>query len=152
MKKLYLLLFPIMLFCSCCNKKADDIFVQSYMKAVSIIEEYGYHICTDWGVAIDLETMGIFCDAADYMGSLTGIDYHYIYVDIPVYESDSAVWQDVQYLKLWYEKYGRKMTKEEADLIVKKCYENHKSNPPNIDSVIARWDKLQVRKKYHKMN
>jgi hypothetical protein len=116
------------------------------MKGISIIEEYGYTVCTDWSVEIDLETLGLFCDATDYMGALTGINYHYTYVDIPVYESDSAVWQDVQYLKLWYEKYGRKMTKEEADLIVEKCYENHKSNPPDIDSVIARWDKLQERK------
>lgn len=144
--------FAILLFCSCCNNSTEDAFAHTYMKGVSIIEEYGYGVCTDWGVEIDLETLGAFCDAADYMGSLTGIKYHFTYVDIPIYESVYALQKDVQYLKWWYKKYGRKITKEEADSIVEKSYENYKANPPNIDSVIVRWDKLQERMLYNKMN
>jgi hypothetical protein len=151
MKRLSPLLF-ILLFTNCSHKNTGDDFTYTYMKSISIIEEYGYCICTDWNVEIDLETLGAFCDAADYLESLTGINYHYTYVDIPVYESDSAVLQDVQYLRWWYETYGREMTKEEADLIVKKCYDNHTSNPPNIDSVIVRWNKIQERKLFDKMN
>ena len=138
-------IFSILLFCSCCNNSTEDAFAHIYMKGVSIIEEYGYG-CTSGYFEIDLEELGLFCDAADYMGSLTGIKYHLTYVDIPVYESNAAVQQDVDYLKSWYKKYGRKMTKDDADLIVKKSYENSKSTPPNIDSVIARWDELQERK------
>lgn len=147
MKRLYLVL-SIMLFFGCYHNKQEDTFAHVYLKGVSIIEEYGSYVCTDWGIEIDMETMGLFCDAADYMGSLTGIKYHYTYCDIPIYESDSAVQQDVQYLIKWYEKHGRKITKEEADSIVGKNYENHKIDPPNIDSVIAKWDKkMQERKK-----
>ena len=129
----------------------DNDFAHTYMKCVSIIEEYGYG-CTSGYHEIDLEELGLFCDAADYMESLTGIKYHLTYVDIPIYESVYALQKDVQYLKWWYEKYGRKITKEEADSIVEKSYENPKVNPPNIDSVIVRWDKLQERMLYNKMN
>ncbi len=146
MKILYLVL-SIMLFCSCYHKKQDDTFAHTYFKGVSIIEEYGSYVCTDWGVEIDMETLGLFCHAADYMGSLTGIKYHYTYCDLPIYESDSAVFQDVQYLEKWYEQHGKKITKEEADSIVGKVYEKYTVDPPNIDSVIARWDKkMQERK------
>ena len=145
MKRIYLL-FLILFFCSCCNKKPDDSFARTYLNGISIIEEYGYHTCTDWGVEIDMETIGVFCDAADYMGALTGIKYHFTYVDIPVYESDMAVQQDIQYLQWWYEKYGRKLTnKDAADAIVHKYYKKYRCNPPNIDSVIARWDKIRER-------
>lgn len=143
MTRLYLVLL-ILLFSSCCHKKQDDTFAQTYLKSMSIIEEYGSIVCTDWNVEIDTVTMGLFCDAADYLGSLTGIKYHYIYADIPIYESDYAVQQDIQYLKCWYEKYGKKMTKVDADLVVKKMYENSKSNPPNIDSVIVKWKRKML--------
>lgn len=143
MTRLYLVLL-ILLFSSCCHKKQDDTFAQTYLKSMSIIEEYGSIVCTDWGVEIDTVTMGLFCDAADYLGSLTGIKYHYTDVDIPIYESDYAVQQDIQYLKCWYEKYGKKMTKDDADLVEKKMYENSKSNPPNIDSVIVKWKRKML--------
>ena len=123
MTRLYLV-FLILLFCSCSHKKQDDTFAQTYLKSMSIVEEYGSIVCTDWNVEIDTETMGLFCDAADYLESLTGIKYHYTDVDIPIYESDYAVQQDIQYLKCWYEKYGERMTKDDADLVVKKKYEN----------------------------
>ena len=140
------LVFIILFFCSCSHKKQDDNFAYTYMKGISVIEEYGSRVCTDWNVAIDMETLGLFCDAADYLESLTGIEYHYTYVDIPIYESNYAVQQDVQYLKRWFEKYGKTMTKDDADIIVGKEYENCKSNPPNIDSVIVKWErKMQER-------
>lgn len=143
MTRLYLVLL-ILFFCSCCHKKQDDTFAQTYLKSMSIIEEYGSIVCTDWNVEIDTVTMGLFCDAADYLKSLTGIKYHYTDVDILIYESDYAVQQDIQYLKCWYEKYGKKMTKDDADLVVKKMYENSKSNPPNIDSVIVKWKRKML--------
>ncbi len=143
MTRLYLV-FLILLFCSCSHKKQDDTFAQTYLKSMSIVEEYGSIVCTDWNVEIDTETMGLFCDAADYLESLTGIKYHYTDVDIPIYESDYAVQQDIQYLKCWYEKYGERMTKDDADLVVKKKYENSKSNPPNIDSVVVKWKRKML--------
>ena len=35
---------------------------------------------------------------------------------------------------------------QRRDLKIRKIYENTKYNPPNIDSVIVRWDKLKERK------
>ena len=127
MTRLYLV-FLILLFCSCSHKKQDDTFAQTYLKSISIVEEYGSIVCTDWNVEIDTETMGLFCDAADYLESLTGIKYHYTDVDIPIYESDYAVQQDIQYLKCWYEKYGKKMTKDDADCLNLKKVDTFGSN------------------------
>lgn len=150
MKRLCILI-SILLFGSCCNKNQDDDFAYSYMKCVSIIEKYGYDCCSG-NFDIDFDTaMWLYCDVSDYLSVLTGIKYHVIYVDVPVYESEFAVQQDIQYLKRWYEEYGRNMTKEDADSIVRKCYENHKCNLPNIDSVIVQWDK-KMREHKHDNN
>lgn len=146
MKRFFPFLY-ILLFIGCSHKMLDNDFAHTYMKCISIIEEYGYGCNSDY-FEIDLEELGLFCDAADYMESLTGIKYHLTYVDIPIYESVDALQKDVQYLKWWYKKHGRKITKEDADSIVEKHYENHKVNPPNIDSVIVRWDRRQERMLY----
>ncbi len=142
MKRFFLFLY-ILLFFSCSHKMLDNDFAHTYMKCISIIEEYGYDYIVDNYFEIDLEKVGLFCDASDYMESLTGIKYHRTDVGIPIYESAYELQKDVQYLKWWYEKYGEKITKEEADSIVEKNYENPKVIPPNIDSVIVRWDRLQ---------
>lgn len=124
-------------------------FAWTYLKGISIIEEYGYDVCTDWGAEFDLETMGVFCDIADYLSALTGIKYHYTDVDILVYESDTAVQQDVQYLKKWYKKHGRIMTKKDSDSIVQQYYEKYKYGPPNIDSAITSWNKIRKERPYN---
>lgn len=146
MKKKISLLFIILL-SGCSPKKIDTAFFYTYVNSIAIIEEYGYE-CLDHYFEIDSEKVDLFCKTTDYLGIITGITYNYTCIEVPIYETVPALQKDINHLKCWYKKYGKKMTKVDADLMVSKWYEKHKTIQSNQDSVITEWNKLKKREYY----
>lgn len=102
-----------------CNNSYDRYFEESYFNNVCIIEKYGKQCCQEMLIIdTDMANLEEFTGACDYLGALTGCDFHVTYVDIPVYNSKIDLMYDVAYLKKWYLFNGRKLNKDQADSIV----------------------------------
>ena len=102
-----------------CVHSIDKDFEKLYFNKVHIIEEYGKQCCLDTlFVDSNMNNLIEFSEACDYLGSLTGCNFHITYVDIPIYASRLALTSDIAYLKKWYILHGKKMNLFTADSIV----------------------------------
>lgn len=111
-------LFVLVTITSCVHS-VDKGFEKLYFNKVHVIEEYGKRCCLDTLVVDSNMTNLIeFSEACDYLGDLTGCNFHITYVDIPIYASRLALTSDIVYLKKWYVLHGQKMNLVTADSIV----------------------------------
>ena len=161
-------ILAILLFCIGCNTSKDKAFEELYFKNVAIIEKYGIEsiegCCTQ-------QMNDIFWTTCEYMRYITDIDYSFYCYDFHFYETKDSLEKDIKYLKEWYRKYGKNMTKEEANAIVGSVYEeNYRQHEeivsqsdflvqrekefnikyprkmPDQDSVIAQWENIDFQK------
>ena len=161
-------ILAILLFSISCNTSKDKAFEELYFKNVAIIEKYGIEsiegCCTQ-------QMNDIFWTTCEYMRYITDIDYSFYCYDFHFYETKDSLDKDIKYLKEWYRKYGKNMTKEEANAIVGSVYEeNYRQHEkivsqsdflaqrekefnikyprkmPDQDSIIAQWENIDFQK------
>ena len=161
-------ILAILLFCIGCNTSKDKAFEEFYFKNVAIIEKYGIESIEGYRTQQMNDLFWITCE---YMRYITDIDYSFYCYDFHFYETKDSLEKDIKYLKEWYRKYGKDMTKEDANAIVENGYEERNkrheelitqgglfaqhveefnmeiyTKMPNQDSVIAQWENIDFQK------
>ena len=134
-------ILAILLFCIGCNTSKDKAFEEFYFKNVAIIEKYGIESIEGYRTQ---QMNDLFWTTCEYMRYITDIDYSFYCYDFHFYETKDSLEKDIKYLKEWYRKYGKNMTKEEANAIVGSVYEE---NYRQHEEIVSQSDFLAQREK-----